>query len=77
MLLKQEFGDAYQEETQLLTYRIDLNKEQLLLVELELLSSMENQESNKKYVIKKWVVQNKVDYQIDDDLQVWDGSSIE
>ena len=76
-LLKQEFGHSYQQETHLLTYRIDLNKEQILLVELEILNAKANQETAKKYSIKKWVVKNKVDYEIYDDLPVWDGSSIE
>ena len=76
-LLKQEFVDSYQQETRLLTYRIDLNKEQFLLVELEILNRIQNQENSKKYMIKKWIVKNKVDYEIYDDLPVWDGSSIE
>lgn len=71
------YGDSYQPETQIIDYKVDLNQEQFLFVELELFSNMENQESKKKYVIRKWVVQNKVDYEIDEDLQVWDGSSIE
>lgn len=75
--LKKEFGDSYQQGVQLLTYRVDLNKEQFLLVELELLTRGENRESNKKYMIRKWVVKNKVDYEIYDDLPVWDGTSIE
>ncbi len=75
--LKQEFGESYQQETHRLTYRIELNQEQFLLVELEILNKMQNQETSKKYMIKKWIVQNKVDYEIYDDLPVWDGSSIE
>jgi len=76
-LLKQEFGDSYQQGTRLLTYIIDLNQEQFLMVELEILNQTQNQENNKKYMIKKWIVKNKVDYEIYDDLPVWDGSSIE
>jgi len=77
VLLKREFGDFYQQGTHLLTYRIDLSKDQLLLVELEILNAKANQEATKKYSIKKWVVKNKVDYEIYDDLPVWDGNSIE
>ena len=77
VLLKQAFGDSYQQGTHLLTYRIDLNKEQFLIVELEILNRIQNQESSKKYMIRKWIVKNKVDYEIYDELPVWDGSSIE
>lgn len=76
ILVKQEFGDDYQLESNLLTYKVDLNKEQFLLVELKLLDAEATQESNKKYIIKKWVVKNNVDYEIYDDLPVWDGSSL-
>jgi hypothetical protein len=75
LLAKQEFGDDYQLESNLLTYKVDLNKEQFLLVELKLLNTEATQESNKKYIIKKWVVKNNVDYEIYDDLPVWDGSN--
>ena len=62
-------------ESNLLTYRVDLNKEQFLLVELEIVNTKGNQETNKKYSIKKWIVKNKVDYKIYDDLPVWDGNN--
>lgn len=76
-LLKQEFGESYQLAINRLTFKIDLNPEQFLLIELEILNKIQNQENSKKYIIKKWIVNNKVDYEIYDDLPVWDGSSIE
>lgn len=77
LFLKSEFGIVYQLGSNVIAYTVDLNKEQFLEVEIEILEHKEKQENNKRYTIKKWIVKNKIDYEIYDDLPVWDGNVIE
>lgn len=66
--LKREFGDAYREETGIITAEIPMESGQALLIELELSCN-----TNNRYNIEKWQVVNLVDYEIDDSMPIWDG----
>lgn len=59
-----------------LTYGIPMSEEQQLVVELKLLSLEKARQTDKNYVIQKWVVQNSQDYEIDDRLPVWNGEEL-
>lgn len=60
----------------ILAYRIPMGEEQLLLVELKLLSLEAARQTDKNYTIQKWVVQNRQEYEIDDRLPVWNGEEL-
>lgn len=72
--IEQGYSQSYDASNNQIHYTIDLNSEQLLLVRLELLPLEEAMGSDKNYRIHGWLVQNKVDYEIDDSIPVWDGT---
>lgn len=76
-LIEEGLGTVYPIEDNRLTYRTDINQEQFLLVELELFTLDKKRVSGKNYGIRAWTVKNKVDYEIDDDMPVWDGNRVE
>lgn len=77
LALKDGFKESYDIGTNHLTYQVDLNSEQFLLVKLEPVFSQGMKDEDKNYKIRCWVVINKIDYEIDDDMPVWDGEILE
>lgn len=72
-ILVQEFKTAYDPLTSLLTYQLDIDMDQLLIVSLKILPYEQVQTSQKNYNIESWIVQNKVDYEVDENMPVWNG----
>ncbi|MBN7773395.1 hypothetical protein [Clostridium aminobutyricum] len=75
-LLYEKFGDAYDSESNRLNYTVDINEEQIILVCLQFLDYSQIGEGKENYKIISWFVQNKVDYEVDDRLPVWDGGTV-
>lgn len=72
-LIKKAFGNAYDGDNNILTYKIDANSEQFLLIQLKLFDYEVIQEGKENYRVLSWLIKNKVDYEIDDDMPVWNG----
>lgn len=72
-LLQNEFGEAYDMATAALTYQIDIDADQFLIVRLKLLPYAQIQAGQKNYEVESWVVQNKVDYEVDENMPIWNG----
>lgn len=81
--LKETFKEAYNQDSNRLIYHVEVNRDQFIAVELEPIydqGGLDEQGTTnrlKNYKIKSWLVKNKVDYEIDDAISVWDGSNLE
>ncbi|MEA4987177.1 MAG: hypothetical protein VB095_03895 [Anaerovorax sp.] len=71
--LEENLDVSYNKEDNTVSYQIDINDEQLLLVCLKIKSYNEIQKRIKNYEVISWVVQNKMDYEIDESIPVWNG----
>jgi hypothetical protein len=74
--LCEKFGDSYNASENSINYTIEVNEEQIIFIRLNLLSYDLIQEGQKNYKLVSWVVRNKVDYEIDDSMPVWDGETV-
>lgn len=71
-----EFQGAYEVVGQKLNFLHELNEDQYLQVTLELIDHEEALGNGKNYKVTAWLVKNKVDYEIDDSMPVWNGDTI-
>lgn len=72
-LLQEKYGSKYELETNYLNYAVEVNNDQVIMVSLQLLHLDQVKVKQKNYKIISWIVQNKVDYEVDDSIPVWDG----
>ncbi len=73
VLIKKSFDEAYDEDKNCVIYKLDAGSEQFLLVEMRLSNYNEVELGKENYKIMVWTIQNKVDYEIDDNMPLWDG----
>lgn len=67
--VKDRLGDMYDRETGLITTDIPMDRGQALHIDLVLMCG------EKRYDIKSWYVYNSDEYEIDNSMPVWDGTS--
>lgn len=72
-LVKQDFKEAFNENDNTISYTIDTNSEQFLFIQLLLFDYEEIKEGQENYKIISWVIKNKVDYEVDNNMPVWNG----
>ncbi|QIB68503.1 hypothetical protein Ami103574_03850 [Aminipila butyrica] len=75
-LVKESFPEAFDQETDCINYALDTDTEQFLSIQLQLKSFEEIGTGGENFIVRSWNIQNKVDYQIDDSMPVWDGGDI-
>lgn len=73
VLLKDSFKEAFNEKNSLISYTIDAGTEQLLLIQLKVTAYEEIADQRQNYTVTSWVIQNKVDYEVDNNMPVWSG----
>ncbi|MFV0517879.1 MAG: hypothetical protein ACK5MV_10840 [Aminipila sp.] len=71
--LSRQFKDAFNIDNKVITYTIEAGKEQFLLVELKVHNFENIKENKQNFDVTTWVIQNKVDYEIDQSMNVWNG----
>lgn len=71
--LKEEFKEAFDEDKNYIQYTIEAGDEQFLLVELVPRNYTEIKPDEQNFKVMAWTIQNKVDYEIDESMSVWDG----
>lgn len=73
VLIKKSFDEAYDEDKNCVIYKLDAGSQQFLLVEMRLSNYNEVELGKENYKIMVWTIQNKFDYEIDDNMPLWDG----
>ncbi|WP_206457773.1 hypothetical protein [Anaerovorax sp. IOR16] len=71
--LEENLDVSYNKDDNTVSYQIDISDEQLMIVCLKIKPYNEIQEGIKNYEVLSWVVQNKMDYEIDESIPVWNG----
>ena len=72
-LVHEKYGSKYEVEKNRLNYAVEVNHDQVIMVCLQLFNFDQVKDNQKSYNIVSWIVQNKVDYEVDDSIPVWDG----
>lgn len=72
-LLYEKYGEGYDGESNTLSYTVEVGKDQILLVRLQLFNVDEIKPDQKNYKLISWLVKNKEDYAVDESMPVWDG----
>lgn len=72
-LMKQSFKEAFNENDSSISYTIDAGSEQFLFIQLRLNNYEEIAEGKQNYKVTSWIIQNKVDYAVDNNMPVWNG----
>jgi hypothetical protein len=72
-LLYKKYGGAYDSANNMLSYTVEVGKEQILLVRLQLFKANEIKPDQKNYKLVSWLIKNKEDYAVDESMPVWDG----
>lgn len=75
-LVKAAFQEAYDQENGCIKYTVDTDTEQFLSIQLRLKSFEEMSPKGENFTVISWNIQNKVDYEVDDSMPVWDGGDI-
>lgn len=73
ILLKDSFKEAFNEKNSLISYTIDAGTEQFLLIQLKVKAYEEIAGQRQNYTVTSWIIQNKVDYEVDNNMPVWSG----
>lgn len=72
-LIKLKFKEAFNESSNTISCNIEVNSEQFLFIQLLLCNYEEIKEGKENYKVMCWVIKNKVDYEIDNNIPVWSG----
>nr|WP_315023091.1 hypothetical protein [uncultured Aminipila sp.] len=72
-LMKQSFKEAFNDEDNSISYTIDAGSQQFLFIQLRLSNYEEIAEGKQNYKVMSWIIQNKVDYAVDNNMPVWSG----
>lgn len=72
-LVKESFKEAFNEKDNSISYTIDAGSEQFLFIQLRLNNYEEIAEEKQNYKVTSWIIQNKVDYAVDNNMPVWSG----
>ena len=72
-LLYEKYGESYDGKNNTLSYTVEVGKEQILLVRLQLFNVGEIKPDQKNYKLISWLIKNKEDYAVDESIPVWDG----
>ncbi|MHC1724014.1 MAG: hypothetical protein AB9836_12520 [Aminipila sp.] len=72
-LIKQTFKEAFNEKDNSISYTIDASSEQFLFIQLRLNNYEEIAAEKQNYKVTAWIIQNKVDYEVDNNMPVWNG----
>ncbi|QHI71829.1 hypothetical protein [Aminipila terrae] len=73
-LVKQSFKGAFDEKNNSICYTVDAGNEQFLLIQLQLCDYKEVTKGRQNFRVTSWSIQNKVDYEVDNSMPVWDGN---
>lgn len=72
-VLSKKLGSAYSKENNTVSYEIEVNQNQIIFVSIQIFPLNQIRENEKNYTILSWLVQNKIDYEIDESMPVWNG----
>lgn len=72
--LKETFKEAFNENDRLISYTIDAGSDQVLIIQLKVKDYAGITEAKQNYKVTSWIIQNKVDYEVDNNMPVWSGN---
>lgn len=71
--LKETFKESFNEKDSLISYTIDAGCDQVLIIQLKVNDYAGITEAKQNYKVTSWIIQNKVDYEVDNNMPVWSG----
>lgn len=71
--LKEKYPESFDVEKNTLSFTVESENEQLLIVNLVVFSREKIKAGQENFTVKQWKLVNKVEYEIDNDVPVWVG----